>query len=310
LTVPAPVASVVIPTRNRVEELRALIRSALGQTVPVEVMVMDDGASPEVADMIQREFPQVRYHSLGTGRGPAFQRNRGIELATAPIVFPLDDDTVIVSPRTVAQTLAEFDHPRVAAVGIPFMNIRLDQEVRQRAPAPDGVWVEHAFVAAAHAVRRSVFLQAGGYREHFFYMGEEGDLCARLLNGGYVVRLGRADPIHHLESPRRNLGLADYCGRRNDVLFAWHNAPTRFLLFHLMATTVGGLLSAMKSQNPGRMLLGIVHGYTGSLRRWRERRPISVSVYRLHRKLKKDGPRTLDEIQGRLVPVKPTSSAT
>ena len=39
---PAPVASVVIPTRNRVEELRALIRSALGQTVPVEVMVMDD----------------------------------------------------------------------------------------------------------------------------------------------------------------------------------------------------------------------------------------------------------------------------
>ena len=146
MTVPAPVASVVIPTRNRVEELRALIRSALGQTVPVEVMVMDDGASPEVADMIQREFPQVRYHSLGTGRGPAFQRNRGIELATAPIVFPLDDDTVIVSPRTVAQTLAEFDHPRVAAVGIPFINIRLDQEVRHMfVEIPEGRSVQYAF---------------------------------------------------------------------------------------------------------------------------------------------------------------------
>ena len=300
-----PAASIVIPTRNRLEELRALIRSALEQTVPVEVLVMDDGGSEAVAAMIGREFPMVRYHSLGSGRGPAFQRNRGIELATAPVVFPLDDDTVIVSPRTVEQTLAEFDRPNVAAVGIPFINVRLDQLVRQRAPGTERVWVEHAFVAAAHAIRRSVFLQAGGYREHFFYMGEEGDLCLRLLSAGYVVRLGTAEPIHHLESPRRNLALADYCGRRNDVLSAWHNTPLIFLPFHLVATTISGLLVAVKSQNPGRMVLGLLHGYAAILRRWRERRPVSVSVYRLHRRLKKDGPCPLDEIQGQLVPVGP-----
>src|SRR5688500_7595650 len=107
-----PAASLVIPTRNRTEELRALLKSALAQTTPVEILVMDDGGSEAGARMIREELPPVRYHSGAAGRGPAFQRNRGIELATAPVVFPLDDDTVLVSPRTVAQTLAEFDDPR------------------------------------------------------------------------------------------------------------------------------------------------------------------------------------------------------
>jgi GT2 family glycosyltransferase len=294
-------ASLVIPTRNRVEELRALLRSALAQTVPLEILVMDDGASDAVSEMVRDEFPQVHYYRLGIGRGPAFQRNRGIELATSALVFPLDDDTVFVSPRTVEQTLAEFDHPSVGAVGIPFVNVRYDSSVRQRAPDTEHVWIEHAFVGASHALRRAAFLQVGGYREHFFYMGEEGDLCLRLLSSGYVVRLGTADPIHHLESPRRNLALADYCGRRNDVLFAWHNVPLMFLPLHLIGTTANGMLSAMRSKNPGRMLLGMLHGYTSILRRWRERRPVAVGVYRLQRMLKKSGPRALEEIMA-LVP--------
>src|SRR6185503_19636402 len=156
---PTIAASLVIATRNRTEELRALLKSATSQTVPLDILVMDDGASDSVAEMIRQEFPQVRYYRLGTGAGPAFQRNRGIELAACAVVFPLDDDTQLVSPRTIEQTLAEFDHPRVAAVGIPFVNIRIDQDVRQRAPARTGVWVERTFVGAAHALRRSVFLR-------------------------------------------------------------------------------------------------------------------------------------------------------
>jgi GT2 family glycosyltransferase/glycosyltransferase involved in cell wall biosynthesis len=302
--VPSPVASVVVPTRNRKDLLRQMIRSALAQTVPVEVLVMDDGSTDGTGEMVRREFPQVRYFELGKAKGPAFQRNRGIELARAEIVFPLDDDSMFSSARVVEQTLKEFDNARVAAVGIPFLNPRLDWTCQQRAPAPGAVWVEHAFVGAAHAVRRSVFLQAGGFREHFFYMGEEGDLCVRLLDAGYVVRLGAGDPVHHLESPRRNLALADYCGRRNDVLFAWLNVPLAFLPLHLLATTFNGLRAALRSQNPGRMLLGVLHGYAGSLQRWRERRPVSVQTYRLHRRLKKAGPRTLDDLGGELPPLR------
>src|SRR5687768_4402013 len=111
-----PLASVIIPTRNRREELRQSIRSALAQTVPLEVLVLDDGSDDGTPEMVASEFPAVRYFRFEGPNGPAMLRNRGSERAVAPILFPIDDDAVFVSPRTVEQTLAEFDHPRVGAV--------------------------------------------------------------------------------------------------------------------------------------------------------------------------------------------------
>lgn len=290
-------ASVVIPTRNRCEELRNLLHSALEQTVPVEILVMDDGDSDETRDMIRREFPQVQYHRLGKGRGPAFQRNRGIEKASHNIIFPVDDDSLFISPRTIEQTLREFDHPRVGAVGIPYINVRQDQIVRQCAPGTNEVYAAHAFYGAAHAVRRDVFLKIGGYREHFFYMGEEGEYCLRMLNGGYITCVGTADPIHHLESLNRNTALADYCGRRNDILFAWHNVPTHLLPFHLLISTLNGLRWSFVSDHPLRMLHGLLSGFAGFWKYRRDRAPVPVPIYWLHRKLKKKGPARLEEIE-------------
>ena len=44
-----PVASVVITTRNRCDELVDAVRSALNQSVPVEVLVIDDGSTDGTA---------------------------------------------------------------------------------------------------------------------------------------------------------------------------------------------------------------------------------------------------------------------
>jgi len=304
LTQSPATASLVIPTRNRKDLLRRCLCSALAQSVPVEVSVMDDGSTDGTAEMMEKEFPGVKYCRLGKGRGPTFQRNRGIEMASAEIAFPLDDDSVFSSPRVVEQTLAEFDHPRVAAVGIPFLNPRLAWDLCQRAPSGNGAMaVAHAFVGAAHAVRKDVFLQVGGYREHFFYMGEEGDLSLRFLQAGYIVRLGKADPIYHLESPKRNLALADFCGRRNDVLFAWHNVPMPWLPMHLLGTTLNGLLSGVHARQVPRMLRGTFSGYFDCWRRRRERAPVPAAIYRLHRRLKKKGPLTFEQIEDQLPPL-------
>src|SRR5438045_1967845 len=97
-------ASAVIPTRGRVPELTVLLHALCAQTAPVEIIVMDDGASDETRHLIETEFPQVIYRRIGDGRGPTFQRNRGIELASNNIVFPLDDDTELPSPHTIEQT--------------------------------------------------------------------------------------------------------------------------------------------------------------------------------------------------------------
>jgi GT2 family glycosyltransferase len=300
-----PAASAVIPTRNRVEELRALIDSLLNQTVPLEILIMDDGKSENTRRMLIQEFPNVRHYQIDSGRGPAFQRNRGIELARSNFVFPVDDDTYFVSASTVEQTLSEFDHPRVGAVGIPFINARQDEVIRQRAPDDMSVYAVHAFVGAAHAVRRDLFLKLGGYREHFYYMGEEGDLCLRMLSAGYVTRMGRADPIHHLESPSRDTALADHYGRRNDVLFVWHNVPMPFLPVHLAATTWNGVRTTLRAENRLRMILGIAAGYTGCLSNWSERAPVSNQIYRLYRRLKKSGSLPLKELETFLPSMQP-----
>ena len=272
-----PAASIVVPTRNRCDMLRDCLVAAGRQTVPVELIVVDDGSEDGTADMMHAEFPQAIYRRF-------------------------DDDAVLVSPRTVEQTLAEFDGPRIGAVGIPFVNIRVGPRVLQRAPDDVQPWVQHTFVGAAHAVRRDAFLAVGGYREHFFYMGEEGDLTLRMLAAGWVTRLGQADPIEHHESPRRVTARADFCGRRNDVLFAMHNVPAIDLPVHLAGTVFNGLRAAIRSQHPIRQCAGLAVGLWQSVLQWMRggRRPVSRNMYRLQRRLKKAGPRPLAEIESLL----------
>jgi GT2 family glycosyltransferase len=296
-------ASIVIPSCNRIEELRALIRSCLDQTVRVEIIVVDDAANDDVERMLRAEFSGVRYYRLGKAKGPAFQRNRGIELATTEIVFPVDDDSLFVSPHTVGQTLAEFDHPRIGAVGIPYINVNQDRRVLQVAPRDGAIHVTHSFVGAAHAVRREVFLKVGGFREHFFYMGEESDLCLRMLSAGYVTRLGNANPIHHVESPRRNMRRASFSGRRNDIRFAWHNVPLPEFPLHLAGTTFNGFKAALTQGCFASMVKGTAAGYADLFRRWNERSPVARDTYRLHRVLRRRS-RRLEEIEQALPPIR------
>ncbi len=302
-----PAASIVFPTRNRRDILLEAVAAALAQTVPVEVLVLDDGSTDGSAQAVAERFgDRVTYHSLAAGRGPAFQRNRGIELAKASIIFPLDDDSVMTSSRTVEQTLAEFNHPRIGAVGIPFINVRShDQKVHQQAPDSEHIWVEHAFVGASHAIRKDVFLAVNGYREHLFYMGEEGDLTLRMLAKGWITRLGSADRIEHHESTNRVTARADFCGRRNDVLFVFHNVPAANVPIHLAGTLYNGVVTAVGSRHPLRQGMGLATGILQGLHQSLTggRRPLSREIYRLHRSLKKNGMRTLEEIEMKLPPL-------
>ena len=301
-----PRATVLITTKDRKEELRLALRSALAQTVPIEVLVIDDGSTDGTSDMIRAEFPEIRCQREETSHGLIARRNQGARLARAPVVVSIDDDAEFSSPQVVEQTLRDFDHPRIAAVAIPFVNVRQDGTVRQVAPESQGCYVTYAYVGTAHAVSRDIFLQVGGYREHFVHQGEEGDLCLRLLAAGYVVRLGRADPIRHYESPRRDFRRMDYYGRRNDILFAWHNVPFPDLAAHLAVTSWNGLRTAFRMRRFRHMLGGMLAGYAYGLTRTDGRLPVARGVYRLGRRLKKAGPLLLAEVEPRLPLPAPT----
>jgi len=289
--------TVVITTKNRMDELRKAVASALMQDARPRVLVIDDGSTDGTSDMMCREFPGAQLERVEQSRGYIVQRNRGAALAQTPFIVSIDDDAVFSTPRIVSQTIAEFRDPHIGAVAIPFINVNQDKIVRQSAQDERGIYVTGSYIGTAHALRRELFLDLGGYREFLFHQGEEEDYCIRMLAAGYVVRLGRADPIHHLESPKRDFKRWDIFGRRNNVLFAWCNVPLVNFPVRLLATTFNGLRHGVRQRRLLRMIHGLALGYAAIFRYWDQRRPVPAWAYRAFRRLRGQTTAQLSEVQ-------------
>lgn len=289
--------TIVFTTYNRCDLLKKAIQAARNQSVAVDIIVMDDNSTDGTKAMMADNFPEIPYHRTSENKGPCYQRNKGIELSKTKIVFPLDDDSILNSQYTIEQTLKEFDDPQVGAVAIPFINILQDQIIWTQAPDHKQIYVTHAYVAAAHAVDREKFLAIGGYREIFFYMGEEGDACIRLLQQGYYVRLGMADPIHHHQPPNRISKRPDVFGRQNDILFTYFNAPINMLPISLLGTTLKGMWFGLKVRRPLYMLEGFYRGYKTALNKIKMRQPVDQNCFQTYRFLKRKQIATLQEIK-------------
>jgi glycosyltransferase involved in cell wall biosynthesis len=295
-----PVVTVVITTKNRKEDLCKCITSAFEQTAPLKVLVIDDGSTDGTFELVREKFPEVQIMRSEVSRGYIVQRNQAARLAQTPVIVSIDDDAVFSTPQVMEQILREFDHPRVGAVTIPMVNVNFSPKVLHRPPSSTGYYAIYSFMGTAHALLRELFLKLGGYREILVHQGEEEDYFIRMLNAGYISRAGRADPIHHFESPRRSWTRMDYFGARNKVLYAWHNVPFPYFPVHLTAATVRAATYTMK---PGRLLTrlkGVVNAYAAIMAGRTAREPVAGNVYRVSRDLNKYGPLPLDEIEGEL----------
>ena len=197
---PEPDATVVIVTKDRCDDALAAVESALAQRPSVEVLVIDDGSSDGTATSIAAAFPTVRVKRHEDSAGLVVRRNEAARIVSAPLIVSIDDDAVFTGPGSVAAAVGEFNDPRVGAVAMPYIDLPQGEEILQRAPG-DGFYVTHRFRGTAHALRRDLFLEQGGYREMLFQQGEEPDLAIRMLDAGYVVRLGSGDPVRHFGSP-------------------------------------------------------------------------------------------------------------
>jgi glycosyltransferase involved in cell wall biosynthesis len=89
-----PLVSVIIPTLDRPEFLRAALRSVLGQLVEdLEVLVIDDGSATSVLPLLDAlNDSRIRYFRHESNRGEAAARNTGILNAQGAYVAFLDDD--------------------------------------------------------------------------------------------------------------------------------------------------------------------------------------------------------------------------
>ncbi|MHB8233649.1 MAG: glycosyltransferase family 2 protein [Solirubrobacteraceae bacterium] len=297
-----PVATVAIVTRNRRDELRGALRSADAQTVDCELVVVDDGSEDGTAEMVAAEFPSVRLHRSERREGTLIQRNRAVRMAGAAIVFFLDDDAAFSSERVVDQTLPEFEQDDVGAVSIPNLDLvgeRLEWIVRPA--APDKPAAVRAFVGCSHALRRSAFLQVGGYRESMSNYGEESELCLRLLDSGFFVTLGSSDPVHHFRSRiGRSKPFECRARTRNTILSALLLAPASALPGYLLLVLAYVPFDIARDRNPLAFAAGIFEGFRDGWRQRGQRRPVSTVAFRLAERLRRHEPLPLETVRATL----------
>lgn len=278
-TSPPPDATIVVTTRNRKDELGRTLESCLSQQGNIEVLVIDDASDDGTSAYVRERFPGVRLERNEVSRGLIAARNQAAGLARGRIIFSIDDDAVFTSEDTVQRVLREFDHPRVGAVAMPHIHVTDSPTVWTRAPDDRRIYACAAYVGTAHAVRRDLFLALGGYHAEFVRQGEESDLCLRLMNAGYIVRLGLTPPIHHFPSKIRNLKRQYYFGARNSLLHVWINVPMPLMPLHAAKMTLGWLVNAVRLRSPGAVLTGLAAGYVSMARYARLRKPVRRRVY-------------------------------
>jgi glycosyltransferase involved in cell wall biosynthesis len=260
-----PAVSVVVPVHNDAAHLRLCLKALAASTCgDFEVLVVDD-ASTDDTPAVAAEFG-ARLVRLGQKSGPAAARNAGAAQARGEYVLFVDAD-VCVHPDTIARVAATFEAQQgVAAVfgsydrhpGEPnllsqYKNL-FHHFVHQQAHREAAT-----FWAGCGAVRRAIFLEAGGFDERYRRpCVEDIELGMRLVAAGHRVVLEKAIQVQHLK--RWNLwsmvqtDVADRAIPWTELIFRDRSLPDDLNLKRSQR-----LCALMAAAAPVALLLGAWH---------------------------------------------------
>ena len=255
--VPAPVplrdrVSVVIATRDRPESLRRTLGALAALPDPPAAVVVDDASGDTPREAVAGSHDGAVLLVRPRREGPV-ARNHGVWHAATPYVA-LNDDDSWWAPDALERAAALLDaHPRLAVVAARILvgdDERTDPICEEMADSPltgdvagPGTPVL-SFMAGAAVVRRSAFLQVGGFERRLVGGGEEEALACDLMTAGWDLRYV-PDVVAHHHPPGGDKGEDRVLGIRNSLWFAWRRRPLvsalRWTMYMLRSTPVSAL---------------------------------------------------------------------
>lgn len=237
---PKPLASIIIPTRDHPELLTSCVDSVLFSTryESFEVIIMDNGTrDTEALRFLEAAENRPRVTVIPWDRPFNFSEllNEGVRRAKGEIIVSLNNDVIVYQEDWLDQFVANAQRSDVGAVGARLLYA--DRHVQHGGvllgvhavaghsfsglgPSDPGYFGQailnrevEAVTAAAMAVRRSVFLEHGGFdAENLAVAFNDVDFCLRLRRSGLRnLYLGSVE-MTHLES--RSRGKDDQPDRR------------------------------------------------------------------------------------------------
>jgi len=188
--------SVVIPTRNEVDNIANCIRAFDAVRDDVEIIVVDNASTDETKKIAAELGAKV----LDKGPERSAQRNLGWQTATADWVIVLDAD-MILSLETIEEILAIASTP-VPCSPFPIPSafyvpeVRSGSGLRLAARNFERSFYDATCIDGLRVIRRDWLEKVGGYDENLVAC-EDWDLDRRLIAAGARTSLTKGHLIHN-----------------------------------------------------------------------------------------------------------------
>ncbi|MEZ4757203.1 MAG: glycosyltransferase [Flavobacteriales bacterium] len=257
--------TVLVPVRNGVDELAALLQDLHAQEHPralIEVIVVDDHSEEPVQRMVQdmaRQWPQLRYLHVGQGMGKKAAIMAGVAAAQYELILLTDADARCAPGRVAAVAAAYQARPcdllllPVRTVGEGACGaVQVEEQVALLA-ALVGTWSEGRPVlanGANMAFTRTAFEAVGGYRGDGRASGDDVFLLQRMRHARRTVEVAldaalwvqvKAAP-HCAEALSQRLRWAGKMGAVRDPLMTIGSMLSLLLPWALAVFTVMALM--------------------------------------------------------------------
>jgi glycosyltransferase involved in cell wall biosynthesis len=184
-----PLISVILPVFNGVRYIGEALESVFSQEYqPLEVLVVDDGSTDGVAELLAAKFTAVRYHPQ-EHLGLPTARNTGLSLATGSLIGFLDADDLWAPKKLVNQVdflMRETGVDAVFGYIRQFYSPEQQQEIRERYQIEQEILPGiHPDTMLAHAAS----MRRVGPFDPQVEMGEFLDWFARAQEAGFSYRM-------------------------------------------------------------------------------------------------------------------------
>jgi mycofactocin system glycosyltransferase len=219
-----PFVSIIIPVRNRPEEISACLKSLEEVDYPkkkLEIIVVDDASQDNTPEMIQK-FPQVRPIFLTEHSQASLCRNQGAKAAKGDILAFIDSDC-LADPSWLRELVPAFRDQTLGGLGglvdSYFHEKSLDKYEEVKSALKISSWFKRSkkeelffyLPFCNFLVRRKLFIKLKGLKEEL-HVGEDVDFCWRLQDSNSFLEYRPMGRVFH---KHRNNPLA-FCIRRFD----------------------------------------------------------------------------------------------